>query len=239
MWTYDHLSGVVLRGSRSLELWSTLGALATVTTRVTIGPLVANCTVRHPARINSAVATLQELSGGRLRLALGAGAGPESPFARELTMLGFEPQRAAARRAMVADTIGYLRALWSRAPEYTGAGFSFAGVEGVLIPDPVPPMIVGANGPRMAAVAGECADGVNVHEFTPDAPGLLKIARDAATAAGRPSFALTVEAPLSDQWLERDSDERGDLDALGVSRVMLRWSGALGVADIARAARFL
>jgi alkanesulfonate monooxygenase SsuD/methylene tetrahydromethanopterin reductase-like flavin-dependent oxidoreductase (luciferase family) len=239
VWTYDHLSGVVLHGSRALDLWTALGALAAVTTRVSIGPLVANCTVRHPAHINSAVATLQELSGGRLRLGLGAGAGPESPFARELTMLGFEPHRAAARRAVVADTVGYLRALWSRTPEYEGTGFGFAGVGGVLVPDPAPPMIVGANGPRMAALAGECADGVNVHEFTPDAPGLLKIARDAATAAGRQSFALTVEAPLTDQWLDRDSDERGDLETLGVSRVMLRWSGALGVPEIARAARYL
>ena len=53
--------------------------------------------------------------------------------------------------------------------------------------------------------------------------------RDAAATAGRKKFALTVECPFTDAWLDRDGDERGELDALGVSRVMLRWSAALGV----------
>jgi alkanesulfonate monooxygenase SsuD/methylene tetrahydromethanopterin reductase-like flavin-dependent oxidoreductase (luciferase family) len=239
VWTYDHLSGAVLHGRRALEVWSLLGALATVTARVAIGPLVTNATVRRPAYINAAVATLQELSGGRVRLGLGAGAGPGSPFARELTMLGLEVHGARARRQMVADTIGFLRALWSGAEEYVGAAVGFRDVEGVLMPDPPPPILVGANGPRMATLAGEWADGVNVHEFTPDAPGLLKIARDAATAAGRSSFALTVESPFTDPWLDAASDERGQMEALGVSRVMLRWSSDLGVPAIVRAGRLL
>jgi alkanesulfonate monooxygenase SsuD/methylene tetrahydromethanopterin reductase-like flavin-dependent oxidoreductase (luciferase family) len=239
VWTYDHLSGAVLHGRRTLDVWTMLGALAAVTTRVALGPLVANATVRHPAHINSAVATLQELSGGRVRLGVGAGAGPGSPFARELTMLGLDVHRAPTRRRMVADTVGYLHALWSGAPEFVGAAVDFRDVEGVLIPDPAPPIIVGANGPRMAALAGDYADGVNVHEFTPDAPGLLKIARDAAIAAGHPSFLLTVEAPFTDPWFDPDSDERGQLEALGVSRVMLRWSGELGVPAIARAGSLL
>jgi alkanesulfonate monooxygenase SsuD/methylene tetrahydromethanopterin reductase-like flavin-dependent oxidoreductase (luciferase family) len=220
-------------------VWSALSALATATTRVAIGPLVANATVRHPAHVNAAVATLQELSGGRVRLGLGAGAGPESPFARELTMLGLDVHSARARRGIVADTVGYLRALWSGASEYAGDAVRFAGVEGVLIPDPAPPIFVAANGPRMATLAGECADGVNVHDFSPDAPGLLKIARDAAIAAGRPSFALTVESPFTDAWLDPDSDERGELEALDVSRVMLRWSADLGLPAIVRASRYL
>ncbi len=235
VWTYDHLSGAVLHGGRTLDVWSMLGALAAVTTRVAIGPLVANATVRHPAHVNSAVATLQELSAGRVRVGVGAGAGPGSPFARELTMMGLDVHAASARRRMVADTVGYLHALWSGASEFVGAAVDFRDVEGVLIPDPAPPIFVGANGPRMAALAGDYADGVNVHEFTPDAPGLLKIARDAAIAAGRSPFTLTVEAPFTDPWFDPDSDERGELEALGVSRVMLRWSGDLGVAAIAHA----
>jgi alkanesulfonate monooxygenase SsuD/methylene tetrahydromethanopterin reductase-like flavin-dependent oxidoreductase (luciferase family) len=153
-------------------------------------------------------------------------------------MLGLEVHSARARRQMVADTIGYLRALWSGAPEYVGTAVGFRDVEGVLIPDPPPPIYVGANGPRMATLAGECADGVNVHEFTPDAPGLLKIARDAAIAAGRPAFALTVESPFTDPWLDPDSDERGEMEALDVSRVIVRWSVDLGVPAITRAGGF-
>ena len=225
VWTYDHLSGAVLRGGRALDVWSMLAAMATATERVTLGPLVANATVRHPAQINAPVAALQELSGGRARLGLGAGAGPGSPFSRELTLLGLDVHRAGARRRMVVDTIAYLRELWS------------GRTEGVLVPHPAPAILVGANGPKMAALAGEHADGLNVHDFTPDLPVLLKIAREAALAAGNDSFALTVEGPFTDAWSDPESDERGELAGLGVSRVILRWSADLGIAAIARAGR--
>ena len=68
---------------------------------------------------------------------------------------------------------------------------------------------------------------------------MLKIARDAAIAAGRSSFALTVESPFTDPWFDAASDERGQMEALGVSRVMLRWSNDLGVPAIVRAGRLL
>ena len=49
---------------------------------------------------------------------------------------------------------------------------------------------------------------------------------------------MTLEVPFEEAWLRLDSDERQQVAALGVSRVMLRWSSALGVDAIQRAARW-
>jgi alkanesulfonate monooxygenase SsuD/methylene tetrahydromethanopterin reductase-like flavin-dependent oxidoreductase (luciferase family) len=55
------------------EAWSTLAALAAITERVEIGPLVAATSFHNPAMIAKKAATIDEISGGRLILGLGAG----------------------------------------------------------------------------------------------------------------------------------------------------------------------
>jgi alkanesulfonate monooxygenase SsuD/methylene tetrahydromethanopterin reductase-like flavin-dependent oxidoreductase (luciferase family) len=79
VWCYDHLSGAVLGTDHCLEVWSALGAIAAVTERVQLGPLVANVTTRPAAHLATAAATLQSLSGGRLRLGLAQGPARRRP----------------------------------------------------------------------------------------------------------------------------------------------------------------
>ena len=55
------------------EAWTTLGAIAAVTRRVELGPLVAATSFHNPAMIAKKAATLEEISDGRLILGLGAG----------------------------------------------------------------------------------------------------------------------------------------------------------------------
>ncbi len=60
-------------GLRWLECWTLLGALARETTRARIGPLVSPLNLRNPAVLARAAVTLDELSGGRAELGVGAG----------------------------------------------------------------------------------------------------------------------------------------------------------------------
>src|SRR5436189_6005190 len=55
------------------EAWTLLSALAAVTERVTLGPLVACAGFHPPAVLAKMASTIAEVSGGRLRLGLGAG----------------------------------------------------------------------------------------------------------------------------------------------------------------------
>ena len=75
IWVGDHLlyrqPGIASRGP--WETWSTLAAIAAVTTRVEFGPLVACTNFLNPGVLAKKAATIDEISGGRLVLGLGAG----------------------------------------------------------------------------------------------------------------------------------------------------------------------
>src|SRR5258705_13007736 len=91
LWTWDHLRDPD-GGARSHvpESLTALAALAEVTRRIALGPLVLNVSSRHPGILANMAATLQEVSGGRLLLGLGAGGHPRPPPA---------PQHESARSA--------------------------------------------------------------------------------------------------------------------------------------------
>lgn len=233
VWTYDHVSGAVADAGWALDPWVTLAAVAVATGRIRLGPLVLNATIRHPAHVAVAAATLQQLSGGRVLLGMGAGAGP-GRYAAELEMVGLPVLAAAERRSRTEEAIAAIRALWRGEADLPGTHHGLVGAAGFLGARPEPPIVVGANGPRMAALAGRAADGVNLHWFERDLEELAAIAR---AAADRPGFAVTVETPMDDHWLVGDGRRR--LEAMDVDRVMYRWNRSMDRDAIARAAQAL
>lgn len=202
VWLYDHLAGSVHGAPHVLECWTVLSALAAAVPRLMVGSLVLNVANRDPGTLAVMAATLQEVSGGRLLLGVGAGGGIGTPYAAEQVALGREVPSDAVRRNAVEATIEMLRQVWSGA---TG------GAAGFLRPTPLPPVIVGGFGPKMAELAGRVGDGIN----TPPGPSFartIEIAREAHARSGRDPerFVVTTSGLPTDERLIR----------LGVHRVI-------------------
>ena len=207
-WVFDHMSGAVHGESHVLEAWTLLSAIAAITQRIAIGPLVLNAANREAGVLAQMAATLQEVSAGRLLLGLGAGAGPSSPYAAEDVALGREVKSAQERRARLREYIADIRSFWR-------------GDNGFLAPRKAPPIIVGASGPKMAHLAGECADGVNLQadRMPKNYAELAAISRGASS---RPGFLVTVYAAFETSWLDPGSDQRQYAADVGVDRLILR-----------------
>ena len=141
------------------EPWSILPALAATTKRVELGPLILCTAYRAPAMVASMAAGLDEVSGGRLILGLGAGVGPADP---RWPRLGYDSAKHIGRFAEAVEVT--TRLLRETEPlEHDGDFFHLAG--GRLKPRgprPVgPPVWVAAGRPRTLAVAARFGDAVN------------------------------------------------------------------------------
>ncbi len=148
IWVGDHLlyrdeSGV--RGP--WEAWTQLAAIAAVTDRVEIGPLVAALPFHEPAILAKQAATVDEISGGRLVVGVGAGwnrtefAAFGLPFDRRVSR--FEEAFHLVRRLLAGE-------------EVTHSGEFYELDRCVLLPpsgrDGGPPLMIGSNGPRMLSI---------------------------------------------------------------------------------------
>jgi alkanesulfonate monooxygenase SsuD/methylene tetrahydromethanopterin reductase-like flavin-dependent oxidoreductase (luciferase family) len=187
VWVWDHLAGSTHRAPHVLECWTVVTALAAVTERLMFGPLVLNIANRDPEMVAIMAATLQQVSGGRLLLGLGAGGNVTTPYAAEQVSFGRTVAADPVRRRQLEDGVATIHSVW------TG---SHGGSSGYLVPDPAPPIVIGAFGPKTAELGGRVADGVNVML------GMLELVDAARTARAQagldPAMLLvTLNADLS------------------------------------------
>jgi 5,10-methylenetetrahydromethanopterin reductase len=182
-----------------------LAAMAQRTERVQLGPGVTNPYSRHPALVATAMATLDELSGGRAVLGLGAGGTNHRALAIERT----------APVDALRDAIELLRALWAGA-SVTVEGRVVRARDAQLdfeAPRAGLPVYVGARGPRVLELAGELADGVIVGNVATQQGWDYALSHIEAGAlrAGRRLDDLRLTA-----WLYTciDDDEERALDAI-------------------------
>ena len=206
VWLYDHLAGSVHRERTVVECWTTLTAIAAVVPRIAIGPMVLNVANRDPGTLAVMAATLQDVSGGRLLLGVGAGGGRDTPYANEQYALGRAVPGDRARRAAVEGAVAQLRRVWSGTVD---------GVDGFARPEPAPPVIVGGFGPKMAELAGRIGDGINTPAGS-QLSKLIAVAREAHERAGRDPAAFVVTASGGASPRERDR-----LVELGVTRAIV------------------
>jgi probable F420-dependent oxidoreductase len=163
------------------EAWSVLAALAGLTDRVELGPLVASVSFHNPAMLAKKAATVDEISGGRLILGLGAGWNET-----EYRAYGFPFDHRVDR---FEEAFAIVRALL-REGHVDFAGRYHQAPDCVLVPrskrERGPPIMVGTTGPRMLRLAAAHANAWNAW-FTwygnrPEGIAALRQSVDAACA---------------------------------------------------------
>jgi alkanesulfonate monooxygenase SsuD/methylene tetrahydromethanopterin reductase-like flavin-dependent oxidoreductase (luciferase family) len=165
IWVGDHLVYDLPDGSTRgpYEAWTTLAAIAAVTKRAEIGPLVASTSFHAPAMLAKQAATVDAISQGRLILGVGAGWNR-----REYDAFGFPYDRRVTRFEEALAIIAPLL----RTGRTTFHGQFYDVDDCVLDPGPVrdggPPMMVGSNAPRMLSIALPVVDSWNVWWSTYD-----------------------------------------------------------------------
>jgi len=183
------------------ELWVTLAACATATSRIRLGPGVTVPHSRHVSVTASAIATLHDLAPGRVVIGVGTGGSSAQTMGLSLAQVGkaatLERTAVALRRLLQGET----------------ARFE-TGIEGRLAWLDAPraiPIYLAGSGPRMLETAGRLGDGAIVYATV--SPDVLNVAIErvaaGARAAGRAPADLDVAlwAPMS---IGRDRERARD-----------------------------
>ncbi|MDX6218877.1 MAG: hypothetical protein QOJ48_558, partial [Frankiales bacterium] len=143
------------------DAWTTLAGLARETSRIRLGTLVTSATFRHPGPLAITVAQVDQMSGGRLELGLGAGW-----YDAEHTAFGIPFPPLGERFERLEEQLEILRGMWEATGPYsfTGKHYQLADNPGYVTPaqDRLP-VIIGGFGPkRTPRLAATYADEFNV-----------------------------------------------------------------------------
>lgn len=157
-------------GPGPTDAWTTLAGLARETSTIRLGTMVTSATFRLPGPLAISVAGVDQMSGGRVELGIGAGW-----YDDEHTGHGIPFPSLGERFDRLTEQLEVITGLWATPP---GDTFSFAGahyevIDSPALPKPTqeprPPIIIGGFGPRRTpALAARFADEYNVPFADPD-----------------------------------------------------------------------
>jgi F420-dependent oxidoreductase-like protein len=236
----DHYLSVAGRADRgSLDAWATLAALAAVTTRVRLGTLVSPATFRHPSVLAKSVVTVDQVSGGRAELGIGAGW-----LEAEHRAYGFPFPQTRTRMDVMAEQMEIV------ARSFAAERFSFNGEHYEIeeldarpkpVQRPRPPITVGGRGGRRSlALAARWADEYNTFSASVEE---IRQRRDAFaqawTDAGRDPDSLRFSAMVGvvvgadDAELRERVSRLADWQGSEPAQVLdsLRATGVVGTID--------
>src|SRR3954470_6616734 len=192
------------------EAWTLLSAIAASTSRIELGPLVACTNFHNPALLAKQAALIDEVSGGRFVLGLGAGWNE-----REYRAFGIPFDNRVSR---FEESFTIVRGLLA-GERVTLAGRFWQADDAVLLPAPggSPRLMVGSNGPRMLSITLPHVDAWNswYEDFGNSADGFAALndrVSAAARQAGRQPGDL-VRSACALVVLDRDAGERPVTDA--------------------------
>jgi len=216
------------------DAWATLAGLARETSRIRLGTLVSAATFRYPGPLAITVAQVDQMSGGRVELGLGAGW-----YDAEHTAYGIPFPDLNERFARYEEQLEVITGLWD-VPD--GATFSFSGeyftvADSPALPKPVqrprPPVIIGGTGPRRTPrLAAKFADEYNVPFSTLDDTGLaFGRVREACAAAGRHETSMIYSAAQTVCCGRNPAEVERRARAIGQKPDELRDGGLAGTPD--------
>ncbi len=213
------------------EAWATLAALAVETSRIRLGTLVTPATFRLPGPLAITVAQVDQMSGGRIELGLGAGW-----YEAEHTAYGVPFPALGERFDILTEQLEIITGLWDTAD---GETFSFSGTHYQLsdspaLPKPAqrprPPVILGGAGarrtPRLAArFAAEFNLGFRSVQ---DSAAAFTRVREACEAAGRRPASMTYSVAQTVCCGKDEGEFRRRAAAIGREPAELRERGLGG-----------
>ena len=210
------------------EAWTLLSAVAAVTTRVELAPLVLCGPFRNPGLVASMAATLDEVSGGRLLL--GVGAGWHDP---EFEAFGYPPDHKVSRfDEWIQIVAGLLQG-----EKVTFEGRYYQARDAVVLPAPSRriPLLIAGNKPRMMSLVARHADSWNTAWFgRPDDRLRERLAAlgQALDDAGRDRASLELHVGLLVRDPEQPAEDDSDFFAGSVEELadLLREHEGLGFA---------
>lgn len=242
-------------GMPTTDAWTVLAGLARDTERIGLGTLVSPVTFRHPGNLAKVITTVDEMSGGRVEVGLGAG---WNDLEHRQLGLAFPPIKE--RADLLEDQLAILHGLWGEPDGWSHAGHAVTIEDAEFYPKPVdvpgrprtsiggarPRILVGGEGsPRSFRLAARYADEFNLSSAPgPDVARQVFAGLDAACEAiGRDPATLTRSAMIG-VLIGRDEaefrDRRAaltrmlgdDADADWLAERELRW--IVGTPDRAR-----
>lgn len=217
-WMVDHLQ---FGDIDVLEGFTALSYLAALHPRLRFGHAVLCQTFRNPALLAKMAATLQFISGGRYILGLGAGWNEE-----EYRAYGYGCPSARVRVQQLAEAIQIIRLMWrEESATFAGEHYQIREARCEPHPDPAPPLMIGAFGPKMLRLTARYADWWNVSNTGPEAYRSLademgracaEVGRDPATmrrswVGGCACAETEREAAdlVAGRWSEDDEEDYG------------------------------
>ncbi len=215
----DHYGSFPPPDERTTDAWATLAGLARETSTLRLGTLVSPMTFRIPGSLAKVVATVDEMSNGRIELGMGAGWNDS-----EHAELGIPFPDLRERYDRLEEGVAIVHGLWTEPDgwSYPGRFWRVSGAR--LRPRPTqdgrrhPPIILGGSGgPRLVALAARYADELNISSATPARAGVgfERLAAACATA-GRDPATVTRSAMTGVLVGESEADVRDR------TRVLLR-----------------
>ena len=228
IWLFDHFTTVPTPTDEiTFESFTSLAALAALTSRVRLGHIVICTAFRNPALTAKMISTMDSISGGRMDLGIGAG------WKRDEWMsYGYGFPETKERLAALGDHLEIItRMLGGDRSAHATFDGQYAHVrDAINVPKPIQqprvPIMVGGNGPNVTwRLAARHADELNLDGLEPsEVAEAMKVIRSRCEEIGRDPDSLRVSVHIWAETFVRTGQERVDLLAsyreVGVHRVM-------------------